>query len=252
MASPSISAISSWRYPSTSCSTKICLAPSGSCAIAVSMSIEVSGAAPAPATVSSTPSPSRYRCRWIPRRSRRPRITLMASRWSQVPKAASPRKVPSFSQARTNTSWAASSASSSLSIRRARLWIRLMCPRYSRSKACASPLAARVASTASESDLGDGSRRSFTGPGRVRVIARYWIGLWGERLQREVARRNRGTAGRWAAPCHPERSEGSCQGDDTRVPGMTPMTATSSPPSTRPPAPPSRARAGIRKPRSGC
>jgi hypothetical protein len=27
------------------------------------------------------------------------------------------------------------------------------------------------------------SRRSFTGPGRVRVIARYWIGIRGERLQ---------------------------------------------------------------------
>ena len=48
----------------------------------------------------------------------------MASRCSQVPKADSPRNVPSFSQARTNTSWVASSASSSLSIRRARLWIR--------------------------------------------------------------------------------------------------------------------------------
>ena len=57
----------------------------------------------------------------MPSVSRRPRITLTASRWSQVPKADSPRKVPSFCQARTKTSWTTSSASSSLSIRRARL-----------------------------------------------------------------------------------------------------------------------------------
>jgi len=56
--------------------------------------------------------------------SRRPRMTLMARRCSQVPKAASPRNVPSFCQARTKMSWATSSTSWSLSIRRTRLWIR--------------------------------------------------------------------------------------------------------------------------------
>src|SRR2546422_3484877 len=38
-------------------------------------------------------------------RSRRARITFTARRCSQVPKAASPRKVESFCQARMKTSW---------------------------------------------------------------------------------------------------------------------------------------------------
>src|SRR5258708_28097139 len=78
---------------------------------------------------------------------------VIAKRCSHVPNAASPRNVPSFSQARTKISCVTSSATSASIMRRTRLWIRAAWARYSRSNARPSPVAASSASTASASAL---------------------------------------------------------------------------------------------------
>jgi len=67
--------------------------------------------------------------RWRRAVCRRERMWLIASRCSQVPKAASPRKLPSFSQARMKTSCVRSSAPPSPAMRRAREWMRAALPR---------------------------------------------------------------------------------------------------------------------------
>ncbi len=175
----------------------------------VSISIEVSGgrhAGPAPSPALA--SPSRYRWRWTPRRSRRPRITLMASRWSQVPKAASPRNVPSFSQARTKTSCAASSASSSLEHPPSQAVNPPDMPPVEPLEGVRRPRSRPGSRPRHPSRIwGSVSRRSVTGPGRVRVIARDWIGIRGERLQRQVVpSRAEGLLvilGRGQGSCHP-------------------------------------------------
>src|SRR5215207_6529620 len=157
---PSISAISSCLYPSTSCSVKTRRAPGGSFAIAASRSIRSPGARGLEGRA-STPSPSSSSSK---RERLRPsdflafRTTFTVIRWSQVPNALSPRKRCSFSHARTNTSCVSSSARvRSETIRAHREKTLVTCCRYSRSKACRSPAAASAPSGSATYDVGVGA-----------------------------------------------------------------------------------------------
>ncbi len=90
----------------------------------------------------SSPS-ARKRSRWVPSVRKRSMMTFTAIRCSQVASDDSPRKLPSFCQARTNTSWVSSSASSAPAMRRERARMRGTWVRYRRSKAAVSPATAR-------------------------------------------------------------------------------------------------------------
>src|SRR2546425_343643 len=174
---PASTAISSWRYPSMSCSTKTSRAPSGSAAMARSRSIPNPAVAARPGrSRAAGSSAGRTRCsrRWVARRSAS--TTFTASRCSHEEKALSPRNVPRRCQARTKTSCVRSSASAALPVsRRHSAYSRPAHSRYSPSNAASSPACARRTTSVTPGEERGGGGTAWGEAGGRSSVRMKWL-----------------------------------------------------------------------------